>query len=366
MKKKFSIICFLIIIGFYQADSLFAQEGKKDTQFQDTSTVIHFIPEEEWDLFGREDLLTLTLKFDMRKYLKVTDEPEYQDAVLVLHASDTSIEKKVRIKSRGVFRRGYCAFPPLKLNVKKTKFDNEYLDSQKNFKIVTHCKHSLIYEEYVLKEYLIYKLYNQLTDLSLKVRLIKMQYVDVPENAKKKPRKPFVKYGFIIEHIKSVAERNNMVALKLENLGQSSMDKDQMALVAMFEFMIGNTDWSIAGLHNLKILKAMEFDKPNPYPVPYDFDYSGLVDTEYAIPHENLEIQSVRERIYRGICLPEVHVDKAREIFLNKKDALFKVIDDFQYLDKKEKEYMKKYLESFYNIIESDKSFKYNILDNCL
>lgn len=366
MKKYLSIVFFLILSGFYQADSLYAQKGKKDVLFPDTSAVINFIPEEEWDLFGRENLVELTLKFDMRKYLKASDPPEYQDALLVFHAKDTSIEKNVRIKSRGVFRRGYCAFPPLKLNVKKTKFENEYLDDQKNFKIVTHCKNSFVYETYVLKEFLVYKLYNQLTDLSLKVRLIKMQYVDVPENPKKKPRKPFVKYGFIIEHINSLAERNKMVVLKLENLGQKSMDKDQMALVSLFEFMIGNTDWSIAGLHNLKIIKAMDFTKPNPYPVPYDFDYSGLVDTEYAIPHEDLGIESVRERVYRGVCLPEVNVEKARNLFLNKKDTMFKVIDDFQYLDKREKDNMKKYLESFYSIIESDKSFKYNILDRCL
>ncbi len=366
MKKYFGIIFFLILTGFYQTDFLYAQKRKKDVQFPDSSDVIHFIPEEEWNLFGREGLVELTLKFDMRKYLKATDKPEYQDAVLVMYASDTSIEKNVRIKSRGVFRRGYCAFPPLKLNVKKTKFDNEYLDNQKNFKIVTHCKHSSLFEDYVLKEYLVYRLYNQLTDLSFKVRLIKMQYVDVPENVKKKPRKPFVKYGFIIEHINSVAERNKMIVLKLENLHQYLMNKDHMALVAMFEYMIGNTDWSIAGLHNLKILKAMDFTKPDPYPVPYDFDYSGIVDTEYAVPDERLGIESVRERVYRGICLPDVHVEKARELFLNKKDSLFKVIDDFSYLDKREKENMKRYLEGFYNILEKDKSFKYNILNGCL
>ncbi len=363
MKKYLSIIYFLIITVFYQTGFVYSQTG---TAVQDTSSAINFIPEEDWDLFGKDKLIELTLKFDMKKYLKVSGEPEYQDAVLLINENDTSIEKDVRIKSRGVFRRGYCAFPPLKLNVKKSDFDNKYLEDQKSFKVVTHCKNSSAYEIYVLKEYLIYKLYNQLTDLSLKVRLVKMNYVDVPENEKKKPKKPFLKYGFIIEHINSVAKRNDMVVIKLENLGQNSMDKDQMALVAMFEFMIGNTDWSTAGLHNLKVLKAIEFDKPFPYPVPYDFDYSGMVDTEYAIPLEDLGIESVTERLYRGICMPEEHILKARDIFIEKKEVLFKVIDDFTYLNKRDKENMKNYLTSFYTLIESEKSFKRWILDSCL
>jgi len=361
MKKFISIVCFLIITTLYQTGFVYAQKG---TAVQDTSSAINFIPEEEWDLFGNVSLLELSLKFDMRKYLKYSEDPEYQDAVLLIHAADTSLEKSIRIKPRGMFRRGYCAFPPLKLNVKKADFDNEYLEDQKSFKVVTHCKYSSLYETYLLKEYLIYKLYNQITDLSFKTRLIKMLYIDVPE--KKKPKKTFVKYGFIIEHINSVAKRNDLIVIKLENLGQSSMDKDHMALVAMFEFMIGNTDWSTAGLHNLKVLKALDFNKPYPYPIPYDFDYSGMVDTEYAIPIEDLGIESVTERLYRGICLPEEHVLKARDVFIERKDALFKVINDFTYLDKRDKDKMKKYLSSFYEIIEIEKSFKRSILDSCL
>ena len=355
-----------MLIVFSQSVFVNAQKGKKDeVQFPDSSSVISFIPEEEWDLFGKEGLVELSLKFDMRKYLKVHNEPEYQDAVLEIHASDTSIKKEVRIKSRGMFRRGYCAFPPLKLNIKKTNFDNEYLDDQKNFKIVTHCKHSYVFEDYLLKEFLVYKLYNQLTDLSFRVRLVKMQYMDTPpEN--KKPRKTVEKFGFIIEPVQSVANRNKMVAIKTETLGQKAMDKEYMALVAMFEYMIGNTDWSITGLHNLKIIKAMEFSKPYPYPVPYDFDYSGMVDAEYAIPIEELGIKSVTERLYRGICLPDEYVQRARNIFLKKKEALYKVIDDFQYLNKRSKENMKRYLNSFYTIIESDRSLKREIMNGCL
>ena len=188
--------------------------------------------------------------------------------------------------------------------------------------------------------------------------------MDVPEQGKK-PKKTVEKYGFIIEPVGSVAERNHMVNLKSNNLSQKNMDPGQMTLVAMFEYMIGNTDWSVPGRHNMKILKALEFEKPLPYPVPYDFDYTGMVDADYAAPREGLPIRSVRDRYYLGICLPEEHMYHARKLFLEKKDELFRIIQKFPYLDNYEKKYMTKYLKGFYDILESESSFRYNIVDRC-
>ncbi len=341
--------------------------GQGGQQPADTlTTLVSYYPEKEWDLFGREGVIQMTLQFDMRKYFRNAgkEEPEYQKAILLIQAADTSIRKEVRIKSRGVSRREYCAFPPLKLNVKKTDFDNEYLDEQKTFKVVTHCKNSYQFEGYLLKEYLAYKMYNRLTDMSFRVRLIRMRYEDKPEEGKK-PRKAEEKYGFIIEPVGSVAKRNGMINLKLDNLTQQDMDTAQMSLVAMFEYMIGNTDWSIPGRHNMKLLKAMDYHRPRPYPVPYDFDYSGFVNADYAVPQEGLPISSVQQRYYLGICVPERYTDAARELFLKKKKDILGVLEDFPYLGKHEKKQAIRYIEDFYDILGSDGSYRFNIVNGC-
>lgn len=327
----------------------------------DTSAVFSIDSEEEWDLFGNQELLKLSLAFNLKEYQKYTSEPKYQDAVLTIHQGDRTVSKDVRIKPRGAFRRKYCAFPPLKVNIKKTEFDNEYLEKQTTFKFVTHCKYSSNFETYLLKEFLIYKLFNQISDMSFRVRLIHMEYIDTG-----KKKKVFSKYGFIIEHINSVSERSNAFVLKNEKLGQNIMNKDRLAIVAMFEYMIGNTDWSVTGLHNIKVLKINDFNYPDPFPVPYDFDYSGMVDADYAIPTEDLGIKSVTDRLYRGICLPEANVQNAKKVFIENKSELFKVIENYQYLDKREKRGMTNYLESFFDIIESENSFRYEIVESCI
>jgi hypothetical protein len=99
--------------------------------------------------------------------------------------------------------------------------------------------------------------------------------------------------------------------------------------------------------------------------VPYDFDYSGLVDADYAIPYEPLGLSSVRERRYVGICRTEDVFINAIKEFANKKEAFYKVINDFQLLDEKEKAKMISYLDSFYADFDKRNSIVTNILNGC-
>jgi hypothetical protein len=187
-----------------------------------------------------------------------------------------------------------------------------------------------------------------------------MEYIDTEGKDK-----TFVKYGFIIEHINSLADRNNSMRLKNENLAQRLLDKDMMALVSLFNFMIGNTDWSVTGLHNIKIIKSNDFTKEAPFPVPYDFDYSGMVNASYAIPSETLGIESVRQRKYWGVCLPEENIQNAKIVFLNRKTSIYNVVLEFPYLEKSVKRAMENYLDSFYRILDSDYLFKRDVLSQC-
>lgn len=358
--RIFFLICF---ISWSVSYNVLSQGIDDDNDLPvDTSEVINVIAEKDWDLFGKDDLVRLSLMMDIKQFQRGKNKPEYQDAILRIYQDDSIfIDKKVKIKPRGQFRRSYCHFPPIKLNLKKTDFDNEYMSNQTTMKFVTQCKNANVYESYILKEYLIYKMYNTLTDYSFRVRLILMEYVDTG-----KKQKVFSKYSFLIEHLNSVSSRNNTVVIDNEKLSQKMMDQFVMGQVALFEYMIGNTDWSVPGLHNMKVIKLMDFNKPEPFPVPYDFDYSGMVDTEYAIPIEELGIESVRERLYRGICLPETVTKEVIAHFIKRKNAIYKVVNDFQLLEKRDKKNMLDYLDSFYRVLDSDYLVRNEIRKSCI
>lgn len=355
---KYLFVLFFLFSSFF----IYAQGIDDDKDLKvDTTGVISINCEEDRSLFESDDLLRVSLSFDIRQFKKGKRDPEYQDAVLKIYFPDSSIvEKTIQLKPRGVRRLEHCHFPPIKLNFKQIAFENEYLDQQSTMKFVTHCKTSNYYETYILKEYLIYKMYNLLTDYSFRVRLVEMEYID---NAR--DEKVLVKYGFFIEHLNFLAVRNNAYTLKNDKYSRRMMDRRMMARMALFEFMIGNTDWSITGQHNIKMLKLDDISKPNPYPIPYDFDYSGMVDTDYSVPAEGLNLESVRDRAYRGVCVGNQMVLEEIEFFKEKKQEFFDLINDFPYVEKRSKREMISYLDSFYSIIEYERSVKSQIINAC-
>ena len=126
-----------------------------------------------------------------------------------------------------------------------------------------------------------------------------------------------------------------------------------MDRVAIFDYMIGNTDWSVAGQHNCKVLSVVDASHPGMGGlVPYDFDYAGLVDAHYALPAEGLGLESVRVRRFLGDCRSVEQFNEALKEFAAKKAEFYRVINEFTYLNDKEKKKMITYLDEFYNDLE--------------
>lgn len=302
---------------------------------------------EDFGLFTRDDILEMSLRFDITHYVRKKSKEDYMDAILTYHISrDDSVNKMIRLKSRGEFRNGYCDFPPIVLNFKKTEFEIKDLQQLEKMKLVTHCQSGN--ESNLFKEYLIYKLYNVLTDTSFRVRLVKMNYINTF-----KASKPIHTYAFFIEPLKLLAERVNAVPIDVTTLTQRNIYPGMMDRMALFNYMIGNTDWSVPNQHNCKVLVQTNTDRLNLGTiVPYDFDYSGLVNASYAIPAEGLDIESVRERIYLGVCRDEEVFLNALKEFESKKEAFYRVILDFPYLNERSKKDMIKYLDGFYSCFD--------------
>jgi hypothetical protein len=254
-----------------------------------------------------------------------------------------------------------CTNPPLKLNLPKKHVKLKQFQEFDKMKMVVDCRSTKTYEQYLLGEYLVYKTYNILTPYSFRVRLIKVNYID--SGAKK--QKPNIAYAFLIENQEELARRMDGMVLDRQGLSPNMMQTETTVLMDVFQYMIGNTDWDIPGLHNMKLVKMNEFSEPNPYPIPYDFDYSGIINTSYAIPHESLPIKSVRDRLFRGICHTEEEYEQTFKLFREKRDAIYQVYQNFELIDEFYKKQIIDYLDSFYDIINSPARAKREIIKGC-
>jgi hypothetical protein len=296
------------------------------------------------DLFAIDEPMKISLFMDMKKYKREEFEGDYMNVDFLYEVSDTlHIRKKVRIKPRGVFRRNYCSMAPFWLNIRKADVANEHLQDVKRMKVVTRCRDAKSYDELVLREYLAYKIYNILSPVSFRVRLIRMRYVDTGKN-----NKVTEGWAFLIEPEGLLAERMDALAVKRDDLAMSLMKPEDMDRVALFMYLIGNTDYSVSGRHNLKILGMPGFGSEGYTPVPYDFDIAGIVDAYYANPREGLGLTSVRVRYFQGPCRSDEAFMEAIEHINQYREEILTLVSEFEYLDSKNKKKVLKYLEDYF------------------
>lgn len=255
-------------------------------------------------------------------------------------------------------RRMYCQYPPIMLKIPDGDQSVDTFPLKGTLKLVTPCMPSVNYENYVLKEYLIYQLFNHVTPYSLKTRLVKISFVD-----SKKSARNYTAMGFLIENEKSMAERTEAVIIKSENLSQRNMEPLFMTRVALFNYMIGNTDWSVPLQHNIKILKTFDHMTNKGIPVVYDFDYAGLVDAVYATPAEGLPIKVVKERLYLGMCENNEQLDGVVAEFEGLKIRFLNTINDFEYITPADKKNSENYINSFFKMYKNQNSMV-NMLNN--
>lgn len=313
------------------------------------------------DIFEEEDPMKITLTLDLKKYQKEKHKGEYMPVNFLYEFNDTLfLEKELRMKARGAFRRSHCSLAPFWLNIRKADVENVHLQNVTRFKVVTNCQGSRAYDEYVLKEYLAYKIYNIISPISFRVRLIRMKYVDTG-------RKDKVREGwaFMIEPEGLLAERVGGQVVKKDDLSITYMKPGDMDIAAMFMYMIGNCDYAITGRHNMKILGMPGFGSEGYTPVPYDFDYSGLVDASYAIPGDNLGITSVRERYYLGPCREDESFLAAIEHINQHRDEILQMVNDFEYLDEKHKKSTISYLEQYFAKAGTDHMLQFSLQLTC-
>lgn len=325
--------------------SIFSVHQTRARVNQDSQDSIIFTGNKNYGLFENDDLIELSLRFDVTTYLRKKPADDFLKAEMVLNSGKPdSLVRQVRLKTRGEFRRKYCSMAPIELNFKKVDFGYADLDSIDKLKLVTQCSFGVNDENYLLKEYLVYKLFNAVTDTSFRVRLLRVTYIDT-----EKERKPMVQWGFFIEPVEMIEKRTNTIQIKTASLNQKHIFPFVMDRLALFNFMAGNYDWSIPGQHNVKVFKPE--DQPlNQYgiAIPYDFDWSGIVNASYALPVETTGIKSVRDRLFLGICREPEVFDRHLHMLEAKKSEFYRIINEFPYLKQRDKDDITGFLETFF------------------
>ena len=301
-------------------------------------------------LFQKKDVLQIKIESNIKVLTKDRGEtPTYHWAKLsYTDEQGETVTLPIKAKVRGNFRRltANCTFPPLLINFPKGKGKKTLFDHQDKLKLVTEC----VNEDYVFHEYLVYQAYNIVTDLSFNARLTEVTYIDSMGK-----RKPDVAYGIFIENETDVAKRNAAKNAYLKNVGMTQYDSLQMATVTLFEYMIGNNDWSVPALHNIK--QCVKTGKLF-LPVPYDFDHAGIVEANYALPPPQLEIASVRERLYRGLNYPPSVFQAVFDKFNSVKPQIYALYQGNPLLSAGYIKRTIKYLDDFYEEINDPKAIK--------
>ena len=315
-------------------------------------------PIDSTGFFADERPFEMTLSSDIKTLMSKRMQKAYQPAVVTMRfANGTEIKEEIRIQTRGKFRLETCFMPPIMLNFRNNT--SPRLRPLKKLKLVVGCETSNEDEQLIIKEYLAYKMYNLFTDKSFRVRLVKIKYEDTRGKIKS-----YSQYGFLLEDVDEVAKRNKCVEVQGGQFLTESTERDQMTLVAIFEYMIGNTDWSVPHYHNVKLMRPLDKKTSLPLVVPYDFNNSGLVNASYALPQEELGIESVRVRLYRGFPRTLEELERIAAEFKDKKKDIWALINNCEWLSTKFKKEMIGYLEDFYKVLDSKTSIKYNFIDN--
>lgn len=302
--------------------------------------------ESVFEMLRKAQPFEMSLETDFKQLKNKRNTADYQPGKLTYtDPGGNTHNLEIEVRPRGNMRRNLCDLPPLKV-----KFPGSHADS-KTLKLVSICKESDYYEQLVLREYVAYRLYNILTEQSLRVQLVKMKFLDT--GGKETPAEH---YAFFIEHHDEMAQRNAGKILDEHNISMRVLNTAEYERLCLFQFMLGNTDWLAFSGHNLKVFGVP--GTANPVFVPYDFDYSGFVNASYAVPDERLGLPDVTDRYYLGLSRPEEKSMETIRLFLDKKKEVMAFCEAFPFFDKKSRKHTLKYLDEFYGIIEHPKKSK--------
>lgn len=305
------------------------------------------------DIFDSDEVLAIQISGSVRELFKDRkDESPYRPFKLTYTSSDSNrISIPIQIKTRGHFRKAFenCTYPPLMLNFSKSKSSiNSIFSFQDKLKLVVPCRE----EKFVVREYLVYKVSNVVSPKSFKARLVRITFEDTVKGKKMEQL-----FGILLEEENRMAAPNEAKIVEGKMVRPERTQVNDFQTMAVFQYLIGNTDWSVQYYQNIKLIATGPDDIPST--VPYDFDHAGIVDAPYAFPEPALLLSSTRERRYRGYCLTDlISLDKTFSLFNDLKNQIYELYTTSSLLETSYKKSTIRFLDEFYKTINDPKAIK--------
>lgn len=300
-------------------------------------------------LFRKPDPLEITITTGLGALVRDRDS-----TARVMHGAElsyrdsagTTVRVAITLRTRGHFRRQTrnCDFPPLKVEMTKPAAGNTLFEGHRTLKLASSCRPSRAeYEQYILQEYALYRMYQALTPWSYHTRLAHVTYQDSTGKTG-----AVQSWAFLVEDDGDLAQRRSSRKFETQGAYFDDLDPTQFGYLQLFQYMIGNTDWSVAGLHNITLLKdSVGVVRP----VPFDFDWSGAVDAHYAFPDKSLGIIRVRNRLWRGDCRPVEAMTPFIEKFLERRATMDSAYTTLAPMKPEVREDMRKFFADFWSLL---------------
>ena len=327
------------------------------------------------NLFSEEAPLQLviTAQFPQLVRSAKTSTNPFPATLTVTDGAGPAQTVPLELRPRGLTRRtgGYCAFPPLSLNFDKTKVEGTPFQGQKKLKLVTYCNTPADQEQRIVLEYLAYRFYNLVTPQSYRVRAADVTYRNGDKDDGLK------RFGFLIEDIDDVADRNKLKELEAasKQVKVTQLDPRAAGRGALLEYMISNLDWDFlaatAGAdccHNSRFLAAKGATPATAtavVPLPYDFDYSGLVDAPYAVAPESLKVNGVTDRLYRGYCVSTGEMPAVIDEFRGKRAEMMALINTDPRLNPRFRAKAARFMDGFFAVLDDPAKVEAQIVKKC-
>lgn len=288
-----------------------------------------------FDFWQAEGLEEISLYLDMEELERNRRSENSMNGHL--NAADQTFEINYEIGGR--FRRIHCEMPPLRLHLSKKGLKSLGFGKHNDFKLVTHCNSGPAAQEALFREALVYELYRQISPNAYRSQLVRVNYINIADSSHT------TAYGLLIEDTDELKARTKLKTVKeAYNLPLESIDNAE--IFTLFEYMIGNADFSLIMQRNVKFL---EDKKGRITTVPYDFDYSGLVRPDYAKPDASKGQRSIEDRVWVWDYDSPANLKEARRLFLDKRNQLLDTVANFPRLSEESKKEIRQYIREFYN-----------------
>ena len=335
----FSTVQKVAVAGLVLATAAAPISGRAQTQ------QLEMVPSDTV-LFSSPEMLETWLELDLERLLADVgdDRNEHLGRWSYMDDDGMTTEMSVFVRTRGNSRRqpATCSFPPLRLRFREDQVGNTLFAGQDKLKLVTHCRTEIReYQQYLLEEYLLYHVYQMVSELSFRVRLARVTYSDRRQNV---PR--IMRAGFFLEDKHAMAARlGGTIVKRGERAGE--LDAATTATLEVFQYLIGNVEWNLDDHDNIEVVDiGGEY-----FPVPVDFDVAGVIAPPYAQPDEALGVQRVGDRVFRGACRPRDELDAALGVFTQRKDDIYALYRSFPLLEDERRERTLAYFDEFFDII---------------